>query len=150
MAAPKFNRGGGILLLALLPGALLAGLFGTLVSLTAAQDAARTSPKFDSVAIDALDPGAWNGVVFLARAFQQPSSFALRIGSRSGNFLDGPDIFKAVGEVGPHAPDGSYCRMAWHQQPLASLITLEWSRINGNTVVGRLTAPPDVQLVMES
>ena len=121
-----------------------------LTALASFQAFGQSRPKFDSVAIDALDPGAWNGVVFLARAFQQPSSFALRIGSRSGNFLDGPDIFKAVGEVGPHAPDGSYCRMAWHQQPLGTLITLEWSRVGGNTVVGRLSATPDVQLVMET
>jgi hypothetical protein len=121
-----------------------------LTVLAASQAFGQGRPKFDSVAIDALDPDAWNGVVFLARAFHQPASFALRIGSRSGNFLDGADIFKAVGEVGPHAPDASYCRLSWRQQPLQSLITLEWSRIDEDTVVGRLTAPRDVQLVIET
>lgn len=36
------------------------------------------------------------------------------------------------------------------QQPLQSLITLEWSRIDEDTVVGRLTTPRDVQLVIET
>ncbi len=70
------------------------------------------APHFASVIVDAFDPDAWNGVVFLAKARQQPVNFALRIGSRSGSFLDGEKIFDAVGEVGPHAPDASYCRVA--------------------------------------
>src|SRR5438034_4302551 len=70
---------------------------------------APSSPTFDSVSIGALEPDAWNGVVFLAKAFQQPASFALRFGSRSGNFLDGSDILNAVAQVRPHAPYSSYC-----------------------------------------
>ena len=46
----------------------------------------QSTPHFDSVAIDALDPEAWNGIVFLARAFNQPAPFALRVGSASGGF----------------------------------------------------------------
>src|ERR1019366_7758531 len=74
---------------------------------------ARAQPQhdFDSVAIDALDPDAWNGVVFLATAFQQPAHFALRLGSRGSTYLVGKDLFNAVREVGPHAPDSSYCRL---------------------------------------
>jgi hypothetical protein len=79
---------------------------------------AQSAPRFDSVAIDALDPDAWNGVLFLAKAFNQPAPFALRIGSRSGDFLDGEKIFDAVREVGAHAPDASYCRVAWRHFPL--------------------------------
>jgi hypothetical protein len=111
---------------------------------------AQSSPRFENLQIDALDPGAWNGVVFLAKAFQQPMSFALRVGSRSGGFLDGHDIFDAVQEVGPHAPDSSYCRLSWRHQPRAALVTLEWSRIDQTTVVGRLTAAHDFQLVIET
>jgi len=110
----------------------------------------QSQPHFDSVAIGAFDPEAWNGLVFLARARQQPANFALRFGSRSGSFLDGNDIFNAVSEVGPHAPDGSYCRLSWKNLPREAPITLEWSQIDNTTVVGRLTAPPDVQLVLET
>ncbi len=110
----------------------------------------QSSPKFDSVSIEAFDADAWNGVVFLARAFNQPTPFALRVGSRSGGFLDGEKIFDAVGEVGPHAPDASYCRVAWRHSPREALVTLEWSRLDATTVVGRLSAAKDFQLVLET
>src|SRR5216117_1455894 len=110
----------------------------------------QSSPAFDSVSIGALDPDAWNGIVFLAKAFQQPASFALRFGSRSGNFLDGSDIFDAVAQVGPHAPDASYCQMAWRHPRRAAVVTLEWSRLDETTVAGRLTAAQDFQIVIET
>ncbi len=106
-------------------------------------------PQFDSVAIDALDPDAWNGIVFLARAYQQPAYFALRVGSRGRSYESGGEIFNDVREIGPHAPDGSYARVAWEQPPRANLVHLEWARVDGTTAVGRLTAPPDIQLVIE-
>src|SRR5215475_10222591 len=97
------------------------------------------SPAFDSVFIGALEPDAWNGIVFLAKAFQQPASFALRFGSLSGNFLDGSDIFNAIAQVGPHAPDASYCQIGWRHSPRReAMITLEWSRLDQATVVGRV------------
>ena len=55
-------------------------------------------------------PGmAW---FFAAPAFRQPSDFVFRFGSFSQTFIDGPAIFDPVREVGPHAPDASYCRMS--------------------------------------
>ena len=78
----------------LLVGAVF-GLPGTLLG---------QSPRFESVSVDAFDPDAWNGIVFLARAFNQPANFALRVGSRSGGFLDGDRVFAAVGEVGLMLP----------------------------------------------
>src|SRR5437867_2235050 len=110
----------------------------------------QSSPAFDSVSIGALDPDAWNGVVFLAKAFQQPAFFALRLGSRSGNFLDGADIFNAIAQVGPHAPDSSYCQIAWRHSPREALISLEWSRLDQTTVVGRVRAAQDFQIVVEA
>jgi hypothetical protein len=100
---------------------------------------ADVTPKFDGVHVDALDADAWNGVVFAARAFRQPSDFAFRFGSFSQTFIDGPAIFDAVREVGPHAPVASYCRMSWAVPPRKALITLEWSRIDQTTVVGAIT-----------
>ena len=110
----------------------------------------QSSPAFDSVSIGALDPDAWNGIVFLAKAFQQPAFFALRLGSRSGNFLDGSDIFNAVAQVGPHAPDSSYCQIAWRHAPREAQISLEWSRLDQTTVVGRVKAAQDFQIVIET
>ncbi|HEX5483765.1 MAG TPA: hypothetical protein VFZ08_14170, partial [Terriglobia bacterium] len=111
----------------------------------------QAQPTFDSVKVGAFDPEAWNGVVFLAQAFHQPATFAVRVGSqRGGGFLDGGEIYGAVSEVGPYAPDDSYCRMAWRQPPAAAQVTLEWSRVNETTVVGRLTASPESRLVLET
>lgn len=122
-----------------------------LLSMAAAACLGQNAPTFDSVKIGAFDPEAWNGVVFLAQAFHQPATFAVRVGSqRGGGFLDGSEIYGAVSEVGPSAPDGSYCRMSWRQPPAAAQITLEWSRVNETTVVGRLTASPESRLVLET
>ena len=133
------------------PALLLLVAVALIGSLTAAQRlAGQAKQAFDRVDIGAFDPQAWNGLVFLARAHNELASFALRIGSGSDGFLDGDDIFNAVSEVGPHAPDGSYCRVSWKNLPREAPITLEWSRISDTTVVGRLTAPPDMQLVLES
>jgi len=110
--------------------------------------------SYDRVDVGAFDPTAWNGIVFLAQAFHQPSGFALRIGSQSaksgGNFVEGMAVDSNIGEVGPHAPDSSYCRMSWKNVPRAALITLEWSRINSTTVVGRLSAKAGFRLVLET
>ncbi len=125
-------------------------LLATVALTVPANLAGQSQLKFDSIAIGAFDPEAWNGLVFLARARQQPVNFALRAGSRSGTFLDGNEIFNAVSEVGPHAPDGSYCRMSWKNLPREAPVTLEWSRIDESTVVGRFTAPQDLQLVLET
>ena len=110
----------------------------------------QSRPVFDSVVIDSLDPSAWNGIVFLAKAFEQPASFALRLGSRGNKYLVGNDVFKAVREVGPHAPDASYCRLGWEQSPRENPVKLEWARVDQMTIIGRLTAPKDIQLVLET
>ncbi len=99
---------------------------------------AQNEPRFDRVLIDAFDPDAWSGVVFLARAHQQQVSFALRFASRGGELLDGQKVFGAVSEVGAHAPDGSYCRMSWRHPAHDTPVTLEWSRLDETTVVGRV------------
>lgn len=112
---------------------------------------AQPSAAFSSVKIGAFDPAAWNGVVFIARAFHQPANFAVRVGSLGrGGFLDGLQVSSDVSEVGPHAPDGSYSRMAWRHHPHEAPVTLEWSRVDGTTVVGRLTANAEFRLVLET
>src|SRR5204863_8736325 len=100
------------------------------------------------VAVDQAD--ASNGSVSGSKAYAQRVACAIRIGSKSGIFLGGNRIFDAVSLVGPRAPDGSYSLLGWRHRPRAATITLEWSRIDETTVVGRLKAPEDVQLVLEA
>jgi hypothetical protein len=116
-----------------------------------AQERIRTQgePRFDRVVIGSLDAEAWNGVVFMVKAYQQQVSFALRMGSRRAEFLDGEKIFNALSEVGPHAPDASYCRVSWRYQ-FEAPVTLEWSRLDETTVVGRLNSTQGIQLVLET
>jgi hypothetical protein len=111
---------------------------------------AQGEPHFDRVVIDSLDPDAWNGVVIMAKAYQQQISFGLRMGSRRGEFVDGEKIFNEVSEVGPHAPDASYCRVSWRQSERQAPITMEWSRIDETTVVGRINSTQGLQLVLET
>lgn len=107
-------------------------------------------PQFENVMIEALDPDAWNGVVFMATAYRQQISFALRVGSRRGQFLDGEKVFHAVSDVGPHAPDASYCRVGWRHPAHEAPVTMEWSRLDDATVVGRLNSHQGLQLVLET
>jgi hypothetical protein len=115
------------------------------IPLAAVPQAPQADP-FDHVVIGAFDPNAWNGLVFDATAYGQHLPFAMRIGSKSGSFLDGETIFDAVSEVGPHAPDGSYALVGWRHYPRTAMVTLEWSRIDRTTVVGRLKSPADIEL----
>jgi hypothetical protein len=105
---------------------------------------------FEKMFVGAFDPDAWNGIVFDGTAHGQRLPFAIRVGSKSGRFLDGERIFDAVSTVGPHAPDGSYALLSWRHYPRMAQVTLEWSRIDRATVVGRLTAPSDMHLVLEA
>lgn len=115
-----------------------------------AQNSPAVSPQYSNVHVDALDGDAWNGLVFAARAFRQPSAFALRFGTLGETFVDGPAVYDAIREVGPHAPDASYCRISWQVPPRAALVTLEWSRVGETTVVGRISAAPDFQIFLET
>jgi hypothetical protein len=130
------------------PG-LVAVLIAVVSVVCAAQEHSQ-SDSFERIAIGAFDPDAWNGVVFDLTAYGQHLPFAIRIGSKSGSFLDGEKIFDAVSEVGPHAPDGSYALVGWRHYPRTAMVTLEWSRIDKTTVVGRLKSPADIQLVLEA
>src|SRR5947207_10489951 len=107
--------------------------------------AAQVAQEFSEAHIGAFDADAWNGIVFEYKPYGQRVPFAIRIGSKSGTFLDGNRIFDAVSLVGPHAPDGSYSLLGWRHRPRAATITLEWSRIDETTVVGRLKAPEVVR-----
>jgi glycogen debranching enzyme len=109
------------------------------------------------VFIGALDGQGWCGLVLAPR---KDAAFAFRFKiEKSGQVADGNDLFYMVSEVGPHAPDGLYARLRFdlslpilaekkNETPIlvkpsraSDTMTLEWSRQDERTVVGRLLAP---------
>ena len=110
--------------------------------------------------LGALDGKGWGGLVW---APQKDVGFAFRFAfERNGQTIDGHDLFYMVSEVGPHSPDGTYARVKFDlglpvlpadrksETPIYikpadkdDTATLEWSRVDERTAVGRLTAPAD-------
>jgi len=110
--------------------------------------------------IGAYQGNAWTGLIL---APHPNSVFALRFRIKKGNEVaDREAIFFLVSEVGPHAPDGQYARikldlsLPFNQEketPIlikppskSDTLTLEWSRQDERTVVGRIKAPKDIRL----
>jgi hypothetical protein len=108
--------------------------------------------------IGALEAKEWFGLV-LAPAKRVYFGLRLRV-QREGRTAEGEDFFYLVSEVGAHSPDGSYSRIAADlslpfkerddtpvliKPPSRSdTLTLEWSRQDERTVLGRIRAPKDV------
>ena len=102
--------------------------------------------------IGALAPDAWAGIVLCPEA---GSGFGIRFAvERDGTRADGGDLFFLAHEVGPHAPDGSYARVAFDvdlplglgndtpKVPAAERragLTVEWAR-GGDAVDVRVQA----------
>ncbi len=115
------------------------------------------------VAIGAFDAPQWFGLVF---AVSKNTVFALRLKVRKdGETAEGYDLFYLVSEVGPHSPDGAYSRIRAdlslpfkreNETPIlikpsakSDTLTLEWSRQDEKTVIGRIRAPEGVNLQIE-
>jgi len=112
------------------------------------------------VYIGALDNKAWAGLVIMANSYQG-FAFRLRV-NKNGQTADNLDLLDLVAEVGPHSPDGQYARLKLDLQlpfqrgaetplllkppPKKTTLSLEWSRLDEKTVVGRLKAPSFVTL----
>jgi len=110
--------------------------------------------------IGALEAKEWFGLV-LAPAKGVYFGLRLRV-QREGQTAEGEDFFYLVSEVGAHSPDGSYSRIAAdlslpfkerNDTPVlikppsrSDTLTLEWSRQDERTVLGRIRAPKDVTL----
>ncbi len=107
------------------------------------------------VFIGALDGREWFGLV-LAPA--KDAGFAFRLRVRKGEqVIEGYDFHYLISEVGPHSPDGQYARVRADlslplklkdetpiyikPSPGPVTLTLEWSRQDERTVVGRIRAP---------
>jgi hypothetical protein len=116
--------------------------------------------RWKDVYIGALEAGAWGGLVL---APNQESVFAFRIQIEKENEIaDGNDILYLISEVGPHSPDCTYARLKLdlslpfkrgNETPILikppsrkDTLTLEWSRQDEKTVIGRISAPPGIKI----
>jgi hypothetical protein len=108
--------------------------------------------------IGALEGKEWFGLVL---APDKGVFFGLRLRvQKEGQTAEGEDFFYLISEVGPHSPDGSYSRVAadlslpfkqGNDTPVlikppskSSTLTLEWSRQDERTVLGRIRAPKNI------
>jgi len=116
--------------------------------------------RWKDVYIGALEAKSWGGVVL---APNQESVFAFRIQLEKENEIaDENDIFYLISEVGPHSPDCTYARIKLDlslpfkrgsETPILikppskkDTLTLEWSRQDEKTVVGRIIAPSNIKI----
>jgi hypothetical protein len=112
--------------------------------------------------IGALDAASWPGMV-IAAAGDCAYAFVLRV-ERQGESAEGADFYYLVSEVGPHSPDGLYARVRFDlglpfkqgrdtpilMKPPARrrTLTVEWSRREERTVIGRIVCPEDVRVTI--
>lgn len=112
------------------------------------------------VFIGALDGKNWFGLVF-ALSRDVAFAFTLRV-QKENQVAEGYDLFYLVSEVGPQSPDGQYSRIKAdlslpfgqaNETPIlikpsarSDTLTMEWSRRDEKTVIGRILAPKYVQL----
>ena len=99
-----------------------------------------------STIVGAYDSAHINGIVFIANEL---NIFGLRfLTYRAGDAVEeAPQSY----ELGGCAPDGSFARLIWRSRfdDKAPLI-LRWSRVGDNAVVGQLSAPSDIRVVIEA
>ena len=99
----------------------------------------------DRTLIGAYDPAHVNGLVFITN---DQNFFGLRfLVYRPGVTIEeSPRSF----ELGPHAANGSYAGISWRPQfDSKNPVTLRWSRLDKNILVGRLSGPSNVRVAME-
>jgi hypothetical protein len=112
--------------------------------------------------IGALDAAGWPGLV-IAPAEDAAFAFVLRV-EREGEAAEAADFYYLVSEVGAHSPDGLYARMRFDlglpfklgratpillkPSPRRRALTIEWSRRDEKTVIGRIIFPDDVRVTI--
>jgi hypothetical protein len=127
---------------------------------------ARLTPEifypWKDVYIGSLDGVGWPGLV-IAPARDCAFAFLLRV-ERAGEVAEGGDFYYLVSEVGPHSPDGLYARVKFDlglpfkmgretpilmkPPPRKSTLTVEWSRRDETSVIGRILCPEDVRVTI--
>jgi neutral trehalase len=112
--------------------------------------------------IGALEGSAWPGLV-IALGKDAAFAFVLRV-ERGGHTAQGSDFFYLVSEVGPQSPDGQYARVRFDlglpfkkegetpvllkPPPKKQVLTVEWSRRDERTVIGRILCPDDTRVTL--
>jgi hypothetical protein len=115
------------------------------------------------VYIGALHGPSWPGIVIVLNR-DAAFAFVLKV-EKGGQTAEGSDFFYLVSEVGPQSPDGQYARVRFDlglpfkkggdtpillkPPPKKQVLTLEWSRRDETTVVGRILCPNNIQLTIE-
>ncbi len=110
----------------------------------------------------ALDGGAWPGIVLVAGR-DAAFAFTLRV-EREGTTAESEDFYYLVSEVGPNSPDGQYARVRFDlglpfgkksetpilmkPAPRNRVLTVEWSRRDETTILGRILCPPEVRVTI--
>lgn len=116
--------------------------------------------QWKSIYIGAYDPSAWPGLV-LAPDSDARFAFSLQVEKENESAARG-DFLYLVAEVGPHSPDGQYARVSFDlglplkmgantpvflkAPPRNHILTIEWSRRDESTVVGRIICPDNVKV----
>ena len=114
------------------------------------------------VYIGALEAAGWPGVV-IAPNRESAFGFALKV-EKDGKVAEPGDFFYLVSEVGPNSPDGQYARMKFDlslpfnqgkDTPVrikpssgSDTLTLEWSRQDEKTIVGRVRCPKGIKIFL--
>ena len=112
--------------------------------------------------IGALDASGWPGLV-IAPTADAAFAFVLRV-EREGEAAEGADFYYLVSQVGAHSPDGLYAQMRFDlglpfklgratpilmkPSPRRQALTIEWSRRDEKTVIGRIVYPADVRITL--
>ncbi len=112
--------------------------------------------------VGALDASGWPGLV-IAPTRDSAFAFVLRV-EREEEAAEGGDFYYLVSEVGAHSPDGLYSRMRFDlglpfklgratpilmkPSPRRQALTIEWSRRDERTVIGRIVCPEGVRVTM--
>ena len=112
--------------------------------------------------VGALDAAGWPGLV-IAPAVDCAYAFLLRV-EREGEAAEGADFYYLVSQVGPHSPDGLYARVRFDlglpfklgrdtpilmkPAPRRQALTVEWSRRDEKTVIGRIVCPEGVRVTL--
>lgn len=112
------------------------------------------------VYIGAMEGKAWFGLV-LAPSKDVVFAFSVKV-QKENQTAEGDDLFFLISEVGPHSPDGQHARIKadlslpfkqGNDTPIlikpaakSDTMTMEWSRRDEKTVIGRIRAPKYIQL----
>src|SRR5262245_59354143 len=96
--------------------------------------------------VGAYDSGQINGIVFIPN---EQTAFGLRVLIYRPGFAveDAAPSY----EYGHCAPDGSFAQLSWRSGFDDKMpVTLQWSRVSDNVVVGRVSAPSNTRIAIET